>query len=304
MSVHLPEGLQTFIAVVEAHSFSRAAERLNLSRARVSQIISRLEKDMGVQLLYRSTRSLSLSPAGDIFYQLSRQGLDQLEHAVLSAQNAHSSISGQIRINAVGGLFGEEILAPILIRFMTENPEIEIDLSFSSTREDLIEAQYDLVVRMGILPNSNLIGRKLTRYSNHLVASPNYLESMPRLTSPKDLLDHALINGSVKRWSFTNIKNKEKYELPVQGKLKCSNGHVVKRATLNGTGISRQPAYYVKQEIESGQLIELLPEWQLPPSDVTLLYPQSRNISLRVKALVDYIVEAFKIEFDETKQHL
>lgn len=298
MSIHLPEGIRTFLVVVEAHSFSKAAEQLNISRARVSQIISRLEKDMGVQLLYRSTRSLSLSPAGDTFYQLSRQGIDQLEHAVISAQNAHSSISGQIRINAVGGLFGEEILAPILVRFMAENPDIEIELSFSSTREDLIEAQYDLVVRMGVLANSNLIGRKLTSYTNHLVASPNYLKSMPALNSPKDLLDHALINGSVRRWSFTNTSNEEKYELPVQGKLKCSNGHVAKLATLSGTGISRQPAYYVEQEIESGRLIEILPQWQLPSSDVTLLYPQSRNISLRVKALVHYLIEAFKISND------
>ena len=148
---------------------------------------------------------------------------------------------------------------------------------------------------MGLLANSNLIGRKLTSYSNHLVASPNYFRSMPLPNSPKDLLDHALINGSVKRWSFTNIINEEKYELPVQGKLKCSNGHVAKLATLSGIGISRQPAYYVRQEIESGQLIEILPQWQLPPSDVTLLYPQSRNISLRIKALVHYLMEAFKI---------
>lgn len=298
MSNHLPEGIREFLAVVEAHSFSKAAEQLNISRARVSQIISRLEKNMGVQLLYRSTRSLSLSPAGETFYQLSRQGIDQLEHAVLSAKNAHSSISGQIRINAVGGLFGEKILAPILIRFMEVNPEIEIELSFSSTREDLIESQYDLVVRMGSLPNSNLIGRKLTSYTNHLVASPSYIRSMPKLKSPKDLLDHALINGSVKRWSFTNTISNEKYELPVQGKLKCSNGYVAMLATLSGTGVSRQPSYYAKHDIKLGKFVELLPNWILPPSDVTLLYPQSRNMSLRVKALVDYIVEAFKIDRD------
>ena len=296
MNPHFPEGIREFLTVVEAQSFSKAAEQLNLSRARVSQIISRLEKDMGVQLLYRSTRSLSLSPAGETFYQLSRQGVNQLEHAVLSAQNAHSSIGGQIRINSVGGLFGEEILAPILIQFMNDNPKIEIELSFSSTREDLIESQYDLVVRMGALMNSNLIGRKLTRYTNHLVASPTYFENQSKPQSPKDLLDHALINGSVKRWSFTHISSKEKYDLPVQGKLKCLNGYVVRRATLDGAGISRQPAYYVKDDIESGRLIELLPDWHIPHSDVTLLYPKSRNISLRVKALVHYLMEAFTMD--------
>ena len=295
MSPHFPEGIREFLTVVEAQSFSKAAEQLNLSRARVSQIISRLEKDMGVQLLYRSTRSLSLSPAGETFYQLSRQGVNQLEHAVLSAQNAHSSIGGQIRLNSVGGLFGEEILAPMLIQFMIDNPKIEIELSFSSTREDLIESQYDLVVRMGALINSNLIGRKLTRYTNHLVASPTYLDRQPQPQSPKDLLEHALINGSVKRWSFTHIHTNEKYDLPIQGKLNCTNGHVVKLATLQGSGISRQPSYYVNNDIKSGRLIELLPDWQLPHSDVTLLYPRSRNISLRVKALVHYLVEAFNI---------
>ncbi|NVK74228.1 MAG: LysR family transcriptional regulator [Oceanospirillaceae bacterium] len=295
MNSQLPEGIKEFLAVVEAHSFTKAAEQLNISRARMSQIISRLEKNLGVQLLHRSTRSLSLSPAGETFYQLSRQGMDQLEYAISSAQNAHSSIGGQIRVNSVGGLFGEAILAPILIDFMNKNPKIEIDLSFSSTREDLIESQYDLVIRMGALSNSNLIGRKLTSYKNYLVASPAYIETMPTLVSPKDLLDHSLINGSVKRWSFSHINGEEKYELPVHGKLKCTNGHVVKKATLEGTGISRQPAYYVENEIRSHHLIELLPDWRLPNSDVTLLYPQSRNISLRVKALVQYLMSAFTI---------
>ncbi|RBP84634.1 LysR family transcriptional regulator [Marinomonas rhizomae] len=299
MSAHFPEGIKEFLAVVENHSFSKAAEELNISRARMSQIISRLEKEMGVQLLYRSTRSLSLSPAGETFYQLSRQGVDQLEHAMLSAQNAHSSIRGQIRINSVGGLFGEEILAPLLIQFMKDNPQIEIELSFSSTRENLIESQYDLVVRMGMLSNSNLIGRKLTSYRNYLVASPAYIKVAAKLNSPKDLLEHSLINGSVKKWSFTHINVEGKYELPIHGTLKCSNGHVVKRATVDGMGISRQPAYYVEDDIQSGRLIRLLPDWQLSNSDVTLLYPQSRNISLRVKALVHYLMEAFSMGADK-----
>lgn len=294
MEHNITTGIHAFLAVVETHSFSKAAEQLNLSRARISQIITRLEKDMGVQLLYRSTRSLSLSPAGDTFYQLSRQGVNQLEFAVLAAKNAHSSLSGQIRINAVGGFFGEQILAPLFIQFMKEHPQIEVDLSFSSSQVNVIEAQYDLVVRMGVLSNSNLIGRKLTCYSNYLVASPDYLNSASAVHSPKDLMDHALINGSVKRWLFTHEATKEKYELPVQSKLTCSNGHVAKMAALSGAGITRQPAYYVKQEIESGQLVEVIPSWQLLPSDVTILHPQSRNISLRVKALMQYLVEAFE----------
>ena len=294
MTSGFPDGIREFLAVVEEQSFSKAAEQLGLSRARVSQIISRLEKDMGVQLLYRSTRSLSLSPAGETFYQLSRQGIDQLEHAVQSAQNANTSLSGNIRINAVGGLFGEKILSPLLLRFMQENPHIEIDLSFSSPRVDLIEAQYDLVIRMGTLENSNLIGRKLTNYSNHLVATPDFLNSIGKLTHPRDLLDQPLINGSVKRWSFTHKISKEKYELPVQGKLKCANGHVAKLAVLASAGLSRQPSYYVEQELASGQLIEPMPDWQLPSSDVTVLYPQSSNTSLRVKALVNYLIDAFK----------
>ena len=296
MSTSFQVGITEFLAVVEAHSFSKAAEQLNISRARISQIISRLEKDLGVQLLYRSTRSLSLSPAGETFYRLARQGVDQLEHAVMSAQNAHSSIGGQIRINSVGGLFGEEILAPILIQFMKENPKIEIELSFSSTREDLIESQFDLVIRMGELTNSNLIGRKLTSYRNYLVASPDYIETMPKLSHPKDLLDHTLLNGSVKRWTFTHNDHTEKYELPIHGKLMCSNGHVVKKATLEGAGLSRQPAYYVEQDLQSRRLIELLPDWQLPNSDVNLLYPKSSNISLRVKALVQYLLQVFTLK--------
>lgn len=294
MDHNITTGIREFLAVVETQSFSKAADQLNLSRARISQIITRLEKEMGVQLLYRSTRSLSLSPAGDTFYQLARQGINQLEFAVQSAKNAHASLSGQIRINAVGGFFGEQILAPLLIEFMKAHPKIDIDLSFSSSQVNVIEAQYDLVVRMGALSNSNLIGRKLTSYSNHLVASPDYLKSIAAIHNPKDLIEHCLINGSVKRWLFTHKTTKEKYELPVHSKLTCSNGHVAKLAALKGAGITRQPAYYVKQEIESGQLVEVLPTWQLSSSDVSILHPQSRNISLRVKAIMQYLVEAFE----------
>ncbi|WP_133012213.1 LysR family transcriptional regulator [Marinomonas flavescens] len=294
MTSGFPDGIREFLTVVEEQSFSKAADQLGVSRARVSQIISRLEKEMGVQLLYRSTRSLSLSPAGETFYHLSRQGIDQLEHAVQSAQNANESLSGNIRINAVGGLFGEQILAPLLLGFMQNNPNVEIDLSFSSSRVDLIEAQYDLVIRMGTLENSNLIGRKLTRYSNHLVAAPSFLEGIEALSHPKALLDYPLIKGSVKRWTFTHKISQEKYELPVQGKLKCANGHVTKLAALAGAGFSRQPSYYIERELASGALVEPIPNWQLPSSDVTVLYPQSRNTSLRVKALVNYLLDAFQ----------
>ncbi len=290
----LPAGLEEFLSAAELGSFSAAAHSLGVSRARMSQVISHLEHQLGLQLFHRSTRVISLTSAGEAFYQECRKGIDQLQFAVESAQEMRTTLSGSIRVNAVGGLFGEQILAPYLAQFIKKHPSVHLELDFSSVREDVIEAKYDLVVRMGQLEDSSLIGRPLTSYQNHAVASPDYLRNAPTLLHPKDLATHSLINGSVKKWTFySQGKHSEVLDIPISANIQCSNGHVGRRLALEGLGITRQPSYYVKQDLLEGKLIQVLPDWTLAPSTANLIYPKARHPTTRVKALIDFLLDAF-----------
>ncbi len=290
----LPFGIEEFLLVAEHQSFTGAAQSLGLSRARISQVIRQLEQTLGIQLFHRSTRVISLTSAGEVFYQQCRTGIDQLYFAVENAQDMHSNLSGVIRINSVGGLFGEQILAPVLAQFMKRHPEVQIELDFSSVREDVIEAKFDLVVRMGTLSDSSLIGRPLTHYQNYLVASPDYLLNTEPLNHPRDLQHHALINGSIKKWTLQHHENREKpYEVTVQAKVQCSNGHVAHSFALAGLGITRQPSYYVEQALSNGQLVQVLADWSLGQTTASLVYPKARHPSARVKALIEFLTSAF-----------
>lgn len=290
--INIPAGIAEFILVARLGSFSKAALQLNLSRARVSQLISALEREVGVQLLHRSTRSLSLTAAGEVYFERSQRGVEQLAYAIESARDSHNAINGLIRINSVGGLFGEQILAPLLTQFMQLHPDIKLNLSFSSIRVDLIDAQYDLVLRMGQLKDSSLIARKLCVYENHLLASPQYLRDAAPLESPVDLSQHKLINGSVSTWQFTQYKTKRKIEVAVESVLHCANGHVAMNAAMDGLGITRQPNYYLGNQLHKGALLALLPDWKLMPTELSLLYPKARYAQPRIQSLVEFLIHS------------
>ena len=297
MANYIPLGIAEFILVARLGSFSKAALQLNLSRARVSQIISALEREVGVQLLHRSTRALSLTAVGEVFLERSLRGMEQISFAIESARDSHQAISGVIRINSVGGVFGEQILSPMLTRFMQLHPGIKLNLSFSSVRVDLIDEQFDLVLRMGSLEDSRLIARKLCVYENYLLASPEYLRAAPMLESPSDLAKHALINGSIATWQFTQIKSKQKMEVSIDSVLQCANGYVALNAALAGVGITRQPSYCLSGQLQANKLVPILPKWALQPTLLSLLYPKARYGLPRIQALIEYLLKAdFKAE--------
>lgn len=292
MADNIPAGIAEFILVARLGSFSKAALQLNLSRARVSQIISALEREVGVQLLHRSTRALSLTAVGEVFLERSLRGMEQINYAIESARDSHRAISGVIRINSVGGLFGEQILAPLLTRFMQLHPGIKINLSFSSVRVDLIEQQFDLVLRMGPLEDSSLIARNLCSYQNYLLASPAYMRSAKPLESPSDLAKHSLINGSVATWQFIETKSKQNMEVTIESVLQCASGYVAINAALAGVGITRQPSYYLETQLQTNQLVTLMPKWSLLPTKLSLLYPKSRHAQPRIQTLIEYLLKA------------
>ena len=197
------KGLLEFITEVEQGNFTLAAEQLGTTRARVSQVIAELEQELAVQLIVRSTRSMQLTASGERFYQNCRNGWSILQDSIEQVKSSQTQLSGLIRINSVGGWFGERILAPLLIQFMHKYPQVKIELDFASSHVDLIADRYDLAVRMGDLPDSNLIARPLTFYPSYVCASTDYIKNYPVVEHPKQLKNYPCILGSMKKWQFS-----------------------------------------------------------------------------------------------------
>lgn len=288
------QAIHVFVAVVETGSFSSAATHLGMTRSRISQIISALEKRVAAQLIIRSTRSMHLTEAGQLFHEQCRRGLGLINSAIEQLEEDRADISGRIRINSVGGHFGEQILAPLVLKFMALHPGVQVELDFSSQQVDLITDHYDFAVRMGELQDSTLIARPLANYESFLCASPRYLQQHGQPKDPRELSKHKLLTGSVKKWRLFRQASREKdhMDITVKGSLDCPNGHVMRQAALANLGIAYLPAYYVADDIRQGKLEPLLPQWWHGQSHVSLVYPQTRFKIRRVQLLINYLLEA------------
>ena len=290
MQLNNLKGIAEFTVVVESGSFSAAAAKLHVTRARVSQIVSQLEKTLGVQLLHRSTRAMKLTEVGRQFYQQSLTGLNIIQQALITAQTEHNAVVGKIRINSVGGMFGEQILTPLICQFMHLYPQVDVDLDFSSQHIGLLESNYDIAIRMGELPDSNLIARPLASYKTYVCAAPTFI-AQHNIIHPSDLKHVNVIAGSVRKWRFIHhIKPDITYEVEVKKGLACANGHVARVSALLANGVIRVPEFYVAEDIKQGRLVELFNDWQLAPSKVSIVYPKSSYKARRIQLLIDYLL--------------
>jgi DNA-binding transcriptional LysR family regulator len=296
-------GIRSFLAVAKYGSFSLAAEATGLSKASLSQQVSSLEQLLNVQLLYRTTRSLRLSEVGAQYYEMCKQGVDQLDAAQEWAGHTNQSLRGTIRMNSVGGMIGEEVMAPLLIQFQREHPDINVELDFSSRRVDLINDQYDLVMRMGELPDSSLIARKVHTLTTRYVASPTLISQYPPITHPQDLNQLPMICGSVTDWDFST--QDEHCSVSFTQGFKIPNGRVMLQAVQAGLGIARLADIYVQTAIDKGELIEVLPHCAHSTS-LSLICPPSRYQLQRIKTLMDWLVEHFNAQYKKVllKNHL
>lgn len=286
------QGVYEFVTVIEEGSFSAAAVSMGTTRSRVSQIISDLERRMSVQLISRSTRSMHLTEAGKLFYEKSKRGLDLIDLALDQLEQDQQHISGKIRLNSVGGFFGEEVLAPLVLQFMEFYPSVSVELDFSSAQVNLIADHYDLAIRMGELPDSNLIARPLTQYEVYTCASPAYLNAYGKLQHPRQLSQHKVIVGSVNKWRFYDTDAEDKiFDISVEGALFCPNGYVSRRAARQGLGIVRLPAFYLRDDLMQGTLLPVLPAWSSGNCKVSIVYPKARFRVKRVQALVNFLLD-------------
>ncbi|WP_444946064.1 LysR family transcriptional regulator [Microbulbifer sp. VTAC004] len=282
--------IRAFLSVAEYGSFTAAAEHRGFSKANLSQQVSELEAALGVQLLYRTTRKLRLTEIGEGYYQRCKLAMQQLDTAAEWASQSKAGIKGSIRINAVGGVIGEELIAPLVIDFQRKYPEVRVHLDFSSVRVDLVEEQYDLVIRMGTLPDSSLIVRKLHNIKTRYVASPDFLSAHGPITKPSDLSLVPLVYGSVDQWVMTRGKAQQVVQAN-QG-IKLVSGRAMHLASLAGLGVTRLADVYVQADIAGNRLVEILPGWS-ESTILSMVCPPLKHQLIRVRSLMEWLKERF-----------
>ena len=283
-----------FIAVAQEGGFTSAAEKLKTSKARVSQLVTRLEGILGVTLLHRSTRSIRLTDEGSLYFSECMRANDILSNARKQLAEDRDRISGLIRLNSVGGLFAEELLGPAINDFISDYPDVNIHLDFTSVRVDVMAEQYDLVVRMGKLEDSSLVARQLTLLGTKVVATPRFIEQHGLPAEPWDLVKFPCICGSIKRWKFLHEQSGEVQEVNVVGPLSSPNGHLLRRAALDHLGIVRLHDLYLRDDLIQQEVFSVFKDWVIESQPVSLIYPKARYRTRRIKLFVEHLVNWFE----------
>ncbi|MDV6329384.1 LysR family transcriptional regulator [Asticcacaulis sp. 201] len=292
------DDLQAFFLVAETGSFARTAQRLESSKSIISRRVARLEAMLSAKLLQRTARGTHLTEAGTIYYEQARQAMTQLECAAESLIEATTDLAGPIRFTGPVS-FGRDYLAPVLAEFVTHYPRIELDIDFSDEKVDLIGDGFDLAVRVGAMDDSSLTARRLCQSGRVVVASPAYLASHPPISCPQDLDDHVVLhyNGvhTQDLWRYTY--RGETHSLKVRPHMRSNSPNMLMAAVKAGVGVMVMPVYIAGSAIQSGEVDIVLGDYDWGLTDVSLILPQGRNTTRRVRSLVDFLVLKFHNKF-------
>ncbi|MBD8492266.1 LysR family transcriptional regulator [Pseudomonas syringae] len=287
------DDLSFFQQVATRGSLTEVARHLGLSLPAVSKRLSQLEARLGVQLLQRTTRRLSLTPEGTLYLEGGRPILRQLEELENALDSRQPTLQGLLRINGTLG-FGRQHLAPIVSSFARLHPQLELSLELSSQPSSLLDDQFDLGVYMGEPPDSRLIAVRLLENPRILCAAPQYLEAMPELTTVADLAHHNCIvlrqfGSDYAIWRFS--KDGRNHAHKVSGTLSSNDGEVALQLALDGHGVILRSRWNVQQYLESGHLRVLLADYQTPGADVFAVYQHRRHIPQRISVFTRFLAQ-------------
>ncbi|TKA90015.1 LysR family transcriptional regulator [Guyparkeria sp. SB14A] len=287
--------LANFISIADAGSISAAADRLGIAKSAVSRRLRELENHLGVELVHRTTRHLALTPSGEDFYHRATRLLADLDQAEEAVTREHGELSGVLRIAAPLS-FGLMHLQPAITAFMAAHSGVSFDLNLDDDEVDLVADGYDLGIRLASLPDSTLMARRLAPIRNLAVASPDYLARHGTPRHPADLADHdCLIYSNVPEtqvWGYTNAQGRWQ---PVHGRrrLRVNNGDFLREAAIRGAGIVIEPTFLLHRAIAEGQLVPILTDVPWPEIGAYAVYPQTRHLSARVRAFIDFLAQRF-----------
>lgn len=288
--------MSVFRSVVEQKSFSAAARRLRLSNAAVSKQVAALEDRLRTRLLNRTTRSMSLTPAGAAYYERCARILDDVDEAERALSSSAGAPTGTLRVS-VPMSFGLAHVAPLVPEMLAKWPEMRLDVGFTDRMVDVVEEGVDVAVRISseLSDSATLLVQRLARARHVVVASPEYLRRHGEPRVPEELRGHECIVYSLGRnpgvWSFAGPDGPIRVE--VRGRLVVDNSIVIREVLLRDQGISLLPAFYVGAQIRNGRLRVVLAEYELAPLQVCAVYPRSRHLSPKVRVLVEMLRERF-----------
>lgn len=282
------EGLDEFVAVAECASFSRAAERLRVSSSHVSRQIAQLEDRLQARLFYRTTRKVSLTEAGQLFFTRCQRLIEERDEAFVSVGDLHRAPSGLLRMTAAVA-YGERFIVPVVNAFMARHPQLRVEIELTNRVMDIVHEGFDLAIRLGRLESSSLIATRIAPRQMYLCAAPAYLERYGRPHTLSELAGHNCLIGSNDTWYFR--EQGREYPFKPRGNWRCNSGEAVLDAALHGLGLCQLPDYYVLDPLRRGELVSLLDASQPPDTAVWAVSPQRRHPLPRVRLLVEALKE-------------
>ena len=282
------EGIREFVAVTETGSFTRASQQLGMSVAQVSRQVKELEQRLSTELIHRTTRKVSVTEAGALYYRHCRPLLDGVIEAERAVTYLQDKAIGQLKITAPI-TYGEERIMPLINDFALQHPQLNIECELTNQTLDLIEGGFDLAIRLGRLQDSSMKARRLASRKLYLCASREYLKQHGEPHSLSELQHHNCLLGTLEYWRFREDGCER--NLRVNGTMRANSGRTLLDAAIKGVGLVQLPDYYVDQAIVSGHLTPLLSQFEPEREGIWALYPPSRHLSTKVRMLVDYLVD-------------
>lgn len=290
------QAMEVFVRVVESGGITRAADSLRLPKATATTLIQKLEATLGVKLLNRTTRQISVTPDGAAYYERCVAILAAVRETEESLAQRHATPGGQLRVN-VPTLMARSVIVPALPGFFERYPEIELELGCSERRADLIEEGIDCALWTGELEDSSLVARRIGELYFATCAAPSYLARHGQPRHPDDLVRHRCINhflprtGKIVDWVFA--KGNQRIQVSLDGHIALDDENSYVAAAEAGLGIAQIPAFVLKDAMERGSLELVLADWFPEPMPLNLVYPQNRHLSGKIRVFVDWIAELF-----------
>ena len=293
------QAMEVFVRVVETGSFTRTAESLHLPKATVTTLIQQIERHLGVKLLNRTTRRVSVTADGTAYYEHCGRILSEVAEAEASVSRSRLNPQGRLRVD-VGATFGRRILIPALPDFFARYPEIRLELGCADRPVDLLEEGVDCVVRGGQLTDSSLVARPLGSIALVCCAAPSYLARYGRPQHPHQLRQHHIVSYFARRfgenfsWNFTGYG--ERIELALEGPLAVNDSEAYLEAGLAGLGIVQMAAFIFADPSHTGRLQRILEDWTIDALPLYLMYPANRHLSAKVRVFVEWVsalIEAY-----------
>ena len=300
------EDMEIFTEIVRAGGITHAADRLNIAPSAVSRRLKDIEARLGVQLMNRTTRQMALTETGRAYLAHAERILSDVEEANNEITRAGGEISGSIKIAAPLS-FGLSHLAGGLSDFMSKHPQVMLDVDLSDRRVDLVQEGYDLAIRIGNLPDSSLRGRRITNIPTVLAASPGFIDRYGPLASPTDLdgLPGLVYAGDASggNWSCKSPSGEE-VKFRIKPSMHCNNGDMMREASTEGLGLLKVPSFIVEDALRFGSLISLFSDHDWGSVDLHLLWPPTRHLSARTRALIDHLAETLlkSCQIEQTKR--